>query len=219
MSYPQEVKDKAIRLRKKGYSIKEVAKRLKIAQSTSSLWLREVELNENAQKRLRKRKIYGQQKARLIRKRKRLLKEKKYNNWAKKKLSNLNKSLTNLQILCSLLYWAEGSKFTDNRLEFTNSDENLIKTFLLLLRKAFDINESKLRANIHIHEYHNDDKQKRYWSKITGIPLSQFNKSWRKPNTKRRIRKDYPGCVRICYYNADVARKIKALYENIVDYL
>ena len=44
---PIEIKEKAFGLRKKGYSIKEIAKKLNIAQSTSSLWVRDIELNKN----------------------------------------------------------------------------------------------------------------------------------------------------------------------------
>jgi hypothetical protein len=143
----------------------------------------------------------------------------KYRLKASKRLLNVKFNKDLLKILCAVLYWAEGAKFTDSRLEFTNSSPKLIKTYLRLLRKGFDIKEEKLRANIHLHEYHDDDKQKKYWSKITNIPLSQFNKSYLKPHTKKRIRKNYPGCVRISYYSADTARRIKAIYESLIDFI
>jgi orotate phosphoribosyltransferase-like protein len=50
---PLEIKRKAIALRKRGYSVKEIAEKLHIAKSTSSLWVREIKLNKKAQQRLK----------------------------------------------------------------------------------------------------------------------------------------------------------------------
>jgi transposase-like protein len=219
MPYSLEFKQKAVNLRQKGYSIKEVSKILGIAKSTSSLWLRNIKLSKKAQDRLAKRGILGQHKSRRTNRKKREQRKQEYILWAKSRLKFLPTSKTALQAYCSILYWAEGGKFTDNHLEFTNSDPLMIGLFLRLLRKGFGIDESKLRANVHIHEYHKDAKQKGFWSKASNIPLEQFNKSYRKPHTKKRIRNNYPGCVRICYYSADTARKIQALYQNLTDYI
>ncbi|MBI2314785.1 hypothetical protein HYU93_01875 [Candidatus Daviesbacteria bacterium] len=68
MPYPIELKEKAITLRKRGYSIKEVAAKLNIAKSTSSVWLSHIILSISAQKRLAKRRILGQYKSIFIRK-------------------------------------------------------------------------------------------------------------------------------------------------------
>lgn len=219
MRYSLKKKEKAIALRKQGCSIKEVAQKMNIAKSTSSLWLREVELNKKAQKRLKNRKIFGQYKARKTVEKKREEREKRYALWAKEVLQKTSKTKNSMQLYCAILYWAEGGKFTDTHLEFTNSDPQMIRFFLKLLRKGFNINEEKLKANIHLHEYHNELKQKRFWCNVTKVPFSQFNKSYLKPHTRKRIRPNYSGCVRICYYSADVARKIKALYSNIEKYV
>ena len=78
MRYKPEIKVRAKILRKKGNSIKEIADILGIAQSTSSLWLRNINLNRKAQNRLKKRKLIGQYRAHLTNKKKRKLKEVKY---------------------------------------------------------------------------------------------------------------------------------------------
>lgn len=219
MRYPIELKEKAIRFRKKGYSLKEISGKLKIAKSTSSGWLRDICLSKTALNRLKKRKIYGQYKAIQTGKRKRIARDAFYKKWAQNKLASILVNKNILRVFCSLLYWTEGAKFTDNCLKFTNSDPRMISTFLVLLRKGFDIKEKSLRVNIHLHSYHNDNKQKMFWSKVTKIPLSQFNKSYQKKNTHKRIRKNYAGCVRICYYCSDTARKIRAIYEELENYI
>jgi orotate phosphoribosyltransferase-like protein len=57
MRLPQETKEKAIKLRKNGYSLKEISEKLNIAKSTASVWLRNIKLTQKAKKRLKKRKL------------------------------------------------------------------------------------------------------------------------------------------------------------------
>ena len=45
----------------------------------------------------------------------------------------------------------------------------------------------------------------------------QFNKSYLKPHTHKKTRKSYQGCVRICYYSADTARMVRALYTTLAE--
>ncbi|NQU83696.1 MAG: hypothetical protein HQ536_03210, partial [Parcubacteria group bacterium] len=71
MAYPLKIKEKAIKLRKKGYSLKEISEKLKIAKGTASIWLNDVKLSQKAQERLQKREILGQYKSHLIRRKKR----------------------------------------------------------------------------------------------------------------------------------------------------
>ena len=90
----------------------------------------------------------------------------------------------------------------------------MIKTFLILLRKSFSIDENRLRLNMHLHEYHNKKTMKKFWSNLTKIPYSRINKTYIKPHSRKTIRKGYKGCVRICYYSKEISQKIKALYYN-----
>lgn len=132
-------------------------------------------------------------------------------------LSKITLSKSLAKLYCSLIWWCEGNKSTVS-LKFTNSDTTLISNFLYLLRYGFDIDESKLRALIHIHQYHDDLAQKKFWSEITKIPLSQFHKSYQKPNTSKRYRENYPGCLALVYYDASVAKELKAIYNTFSKY-
>lgn len=219
MKHPIKLKGLATKMREKGFSLEEISQKLGIAKSTASLWSRNIDLSKNAFLRIEKRKSLGKAKSLAIRKNKSDQSKKVYLSWCLSVLEKVQINKPLAQILCAVLYWAEGAKFSDNRLEFTNSDPTMIKTYLKLLRKGFIIDSNKFRANIHIHAYHNDKEQKRFWSKITKIPLSQFYKSYQKANTQKRIRKNYQGCVRICYYSADTARRVKALYQNLINYI
>ncbi len=212
MSYSPKIKEKAIKLRTNGYSYREISVSLNMAKGTAYEWLKNIDLDQKAKQRIEKLKTIGRNKANNTRHLKKIELIKNSKIWAQKVLKSTPLTSNLAQIYCSLLYWAEGGKFTVNRLEFTNSDPTMISTFLKLLRIGFKIDEDKLRVNIHIHEYHNDLKQKSFWSKTSGIPLHKFNKSYLKPHTKKVIRKNYQGCARICYHSGEVAKKIRALY-------
>ncbi|MFH1864223.1 MAG: helix-turn-helix domain-containing protein, partial [bacterium] len=157
MAYSIKTKEEAISLRKKGYSIREIADFLGIALSTSSTWLHNIQLNKRAENRLKKRRIFGQHNARktaLIKRGKMLA---TLNQSTIKEINNIRVTQQLSKLLCSFLFWTEGSK--DNSLvSFSNSDPKMIKTFMYLLRKSFKINETKFRVLIHIHEYHDNQK-------------------------------------------------------------
>ncbi|PIU35455.1 hypothetical protein COT03_01235 [Candidatus Shapirobacteria bacterium CG07_land_8_20_14_0_80_39_18] len=215
MRYPIDLKKKAIGLRKRGFSLSEVSLRLKIAKSTASLWLSKVELNERAKGRLKKRAILGQYNTILVKRKKR---KKLFDSLVVETMQELSKipsSKELCRLLASMLFWCEGNKTTLTLVRFTNSEPNMIKCFLGLLRKGFNIDEKRLRALIHIHTYHDENRQIEFWSNITGIPRCQFHRSYRKPNTGKRVSENYQGCVAISYYDASVAKKLWAYYESL----
>lgn len=212
MPYPIELKTKAITLRKQGFSLKEISETLNIAKSTASAWLSDVLLSKQAQQQLAQKKILGQYKTILIKKKASADQKIKLEKEAQEMLQTIPFSKEMAKLCCALVWWCEGNKCT-TMLRFTSSDITLIKNFLFLLRSAYKIDETKFRALVHIHSYHNDLIQKEYWSKITKIPFKQFNKSFHKPNTGKRIQKNYPGCLAISYYDAKIAKDLQAVYN------
>lgn len=121
-------------------------------------------------------------------------------------------------MLCALIYWCEGAKLYGNKGNFcfTNSDPMLVAAFLKLLRASFDIDESKFHPALHIHEYHNERAQLKFWSKVTSIPVGQFIRSYRKPESGITIRKGYQGCVQVRYYDKMVLRRILAIASEFL---
>lgn len=207
------LKEKAVNLRMEGYSVKEISDKLNVSKSTSSVWVRDLILNEKAKQRLIDRQLIGYYKAAQHWKNKNVEEEKEYNLIANDILRKINLDIYQCKLLCALLYWCEGSK-NSTGLGFTNSDPELIKTFITLFRKAFTVDETKFRALVHLHGYHNENEQKKFWSSITNIPESRFQKSYRKANSGKRIKKDYPGCISIRYYDSKVFKQLKALYRS-----
>jgi transposase-like protein len=212
MAHSIETKNKAVKLRLKGYSIKEVAKTLSIATGTSSTWLRDIKLSKKAILRLKKRKLLGQYRARQTKKHNNQLLLKQIDKQANISLSKVNLNKETRLLLCSLLFWGEGSK-TNQYVSFINSDPKMINVFITLLRQSYKLDETKFRALIHVHQYHNENQLKKYWSAVIKIPISQFSKSYLKPNTGKRKRNNYPGSLRIRYYDHKIAKDLSAIYN------
>ncbi len=207
-----EIKKKqAVSLRKAGYSLSRIAKMLQIAKSTSSIWVRDVEMKAPAKFRLDGRSVEGKTRGALERKRRLSIRYRVIDQSVKDDLADFIPSKTIKRLLCAFLYWGEGSK-TRKDLRFINSDPKLIATFLTLFRGSFAIDELKLRARLHIHEYHDKNKQLIFWSKITKIPIYRIS-IYRKPNTGKRIREGYPGCISINYADSVIFTALTGYYR------
>lgn len=213
MSYPLSIKTKAINLRRNGHSIKEIARELKTTQSTASVWLRHIGVTPSGLARLKRRRLLGQYHSSQTWKLKRQIEVNENHRHAKITIGRLPLTSKKFhQLCCALLYWCEGSK-TGNTLKFSNSDPNMINAFLKLLRAGFEIDESKLRVILHLHEYHDKHKQTKFWSNTTDIPPDQFYPPYIKPHTGKRKKEYYPGCAVIHYGNVKTLRRLKSLYN------
>lgn len=207
--------DKAIKLRKEGFSIREISEKIGISKSTASLWLRNIKLSKKAEKRIQKLGVAGRNNA-INSVRKRIEKENE-EILIRVKDDILRCSLlkNDLKIICALLYWCEGGKTEKAKLSFINSDPKLVRYFINTFREAFDIDERRFRALIYLHEYHNKDKQTQFWSKITGIPIKQFSKPYLKKNSGKRERIDYQGCISVRYYGREITKEMLFLIKEI----
>lgn len=216
MTHVSELHDKAKRLRKEGFSLSEIALRLHISKSTSSLWVRGISLNERATQRLRHRREIGFENMRATRRRLLEQERRTIRKYSQNDIFNLNLSPALRRILCALLYACEGGKRTKEGVRFMNSDPNLVRSFLVLMRKGFKIDENRFRVCLHLHDYHDENKEKIYWSKITGIPVKQFIKPFHKKNSKITIKENYRGCASIRYHDSNIARRILDLAEGVL---
>lgn len=77
-------------------------------------------------------------------------------------------------------YWAEGAK-RKNQVEFSNSDPNLVVVFILWASIYLRLTPERFTIRLHLHAGQTEDERKAYWSGVTGLPLSQFRKTFIKP--------------------------------------
>ena len=219
MSYKLSVRNNALGLRKKGFSLTEISNHLDISKSTASLWTSREKITKLGKKRILLRQIAARSKATSTIKKQRKDTLQKILNMTDGTLKNIEITNYISKLLCSIFIWTEGGKSAKSRVVFVNSDPKMIGVFLFLFRKSFPVKETKLRSLVHIHEYHNKAEILDFWSKITKIPLNQFTKSYLKPHTKKRIREGYKGSVRISYCDYKIAWEITSIYNMFADNL
>ncbi|MBI1833427.1 MAG: helix-turn-helix domain-containing protein [Candidatus Andersenbacteria bacterium] len=205
------LKAKAISLRKLGRTYPEISKMLGISKSTCSVWLGNVVLGEKAKRRIEKRKEIGNQRGRKMVLEKKWNRDKVIHQKAERDFSNLTISMPLGKLICSALYWSEGEKGRGS-VAFMNSDPEMIALFLSLLRACFVIKENKFRAQLHLHSYHNQEKQIKFWSKLTKIPSEKFY-VYRKKNSGKNKKEGYPGCISVRYYDVRLYKEIESFYK------
>ena len=206
------LKNRALELRLAGYSFREISLALNISKSTASLWTKEEKLKTIARKRLEKLEINGRKKAGNINKKKReLVWQKvatdcpnfKYNNYG----------INEYKIFIALLYWCEGAK-TGGRFSFINSDPEMVKLYLSLLRKTYQIDNSKFSVWLFIHEYHDKYAIIEFWSKLTTISKKQFH-LYIKPHTGKNKKENYRVCLSIRYKDSRILKEIFIIIKKL----
>lgn len=213
-----KLKEKRIvqNLRKQGLSYNEILLKVPVAKGSISLWCRDIELTSAQKDRLEKKRERNLQRIinlgpkAIARKRKKEIRKIKIE--AKKEIHPL--TLYELKIVGAMIYWAEGSKSGGVRI--SNSDPKLIKFIVRWLKEVCKVSPKRLRACLNIHANQNDKKIKKYWSKITEIPLEQFGKSYIKPEgTGHRKNILHNGVIGIQFGSEDLRHRIMAWIRTL----
>lgn len=196
-------KIKARDLRKEGKSIKEIAQLLQVSAGTVSVWCSDITLTPAQNGILALRMTdphYG----------KRAMYLKKIKSDTLDKIELLKKEgvgeIGTLQerdlfIAGVALYWAEGFK-KDKQIGFANLDPKMINFFIMWLEVSLGVKKENISARVVINEsYANKvDELQEYWSHVTEIPLSNFQKPtfqkvvWKKEYANKN---EYKGVLRI----------------------
>lgn len=200
-------------LRAKGKSLSKIADSLNIAKSTACLWCKDIQLSQEQRKNISRlnqgyklgalaNKIKRQKEITIIRQR------------SLKEIERLDKNdLERLKDIGTMLYWAEGTK--KNVVDITNSDPELIRIAMFWLREICGVENNKFRASIFYHSGQDEIEIKKYWSKITKIPLEQFTKSiFKKEGTGHRKKILYYGTCKIRVNNKDLLCRILTWIEQ-----
>jgi hypothetical protein len=211
----KDIKEKAKKLRAEGKTFQEINAFLgtKIPKSTFSTWFRGIIIPKDASEKIdkeRKTKLKeAQKKAVLV---SRDIKKKYFQNLLSenKDLGKFLKKKEIAKIVLATLYLGEGTKNKRSAVVFGNSDPEIIKLFLLLFRRVFNIDEKKFRCTLQGREDQNVKKLEAFWSSITHIPLSQFYTARIDPRSKGKVSKkpNYKGVCRIDYLSANVFHEI-----------
>ena len=201
---------RARELRVEGWTLEEIAAELGVSKGSVSTWVRDVDVDPDVWAvRAETRRNHG---------------------WAKRRDTFLAKQAAeaaadlesaqswlgplsdrDLFVAGIALYAGEGSKGRGS-VQFPNSDPRIIVVFLAWLRRFFDVDESRLRVWLYLHENLDLSMAIEYWSTLAGIPPSQFGKPYRaEPDPSIREAKHPLGCPAIRYSCTATQRRVMAL--------
>lgn len=173
-------KNRAIELRQRGESIKWIAKKLKVAKGTISLWCRDVKLTPEQIQKLHERMLVGGYKGRLkgarIQYKRRLVKIKEFQKQGLERIGKL--SNRDFLIAGVALYWGEGTKYRRD-VRIGNSDPEVIKFMIKWFKKIWKIGSKRITLHVGINEIHKNrlEEVENFWSRVTKIPRKQFVKT------------------------------------------
>lgn len=206
-----EAHEEARRLRREeGLAITDICKRLGVAKSSVSLWVRDIELTE-AQKAAIKVQHYAYDaqtrgahtnaiKARAIRE------QYQQEGRAKAREGDL------LHQAGCMLYWAEGRK-NRHQLTFTNSDPDMLRFYMRFVRKALGVMDEQI--SIYIHCYTDNDftidEIMGYWLNLLSLPTSCLRTPQVNPkpqSSQQRGRKLYYGVCNICVHSTHLVQHV-----------
>tara|TARA_Y100000034_G_C6856563_1_gene389329 strand:- start:682 stop:1365 length:684 start_codon:yes stop_codon:yes gene_type:complete len=207
--------------RNNGMSIGEIAKILNVSKSTVSLWVRDIELTDK-----QKDKIWNKSSDKL---RKSILKRYKdkrlhYQNEGKNlaKLYQYDK----IFIAGCIMYWAEGSKDRCTA-SITNSDAEVLKLFIMFLKKYFFINNDKISVFCRYYTDLSDvGEPEEYWIDVLNLQKSCLRKSCVNyyPKSNVMVKRRYShgklkyGVCKATVHSVEIKQKIFGAIQGIMGF-
>jgi len=197
--YQPKIVDKARELRKQNLSFQEIGKILNIPSSTIRHWCYDLEIDRHESLRLNNEL------------RRNVIKEA-----GLKYVPSLKKlSAGESQFAAALLYGCEGCKYpATSVMAFVNSDPRLVRTFITLLRKGFELEEEKFRVHLQIHDYHDIEEIIHFWSSLLNISIDHFYKPTITPPRGKMRRQNYLGTCSLRYQDFKLQLKLLGIFEK-----
>lgn len=201
-----ELKSRAVDMRKKGVSIRDIEKILQIPRSTLSGWFKNIRLTNKQKAKLNRDWLnalnLAREKAVIWHNTQKLLRIKTAQAKANNILGKIDLNDKNvLELALSMLYLGEGSKTQTTSL--ANSNPIIIKFFIKSLEKLFNINKEVFKYELHLRSNQDEKKAIDYWSKELKVKNSQLSYTKDKRIAKTATYPEYMGvcvvnCGKIC---------------------
>jgi transposase len=213
----------AIKLRRLGWSVKDIAKELKVSRSSASVWCQEILLTASQKENLKAKQIaaghIGRQKGAEANRAKRVRALDDAQRLAEIEIKQINNQ--NLFYLGLGIYWGEGIKSRSGPAAIVNSDARILRIMMRWLDECFGIDSAQLRPYVYISSAHADREKiiMSYWEKILGIPKSQFKSPIylkRQPRQQYENHNSYYGVVALrVSKSTNLKYRILALLDTV----
>jgi hypothetical protein len=213
-------KNKAIELRKKGYSYSDIQKNISVSRGLLSYWFKDLVLTDEErlviESKILTNRQKGLHKSCETNRNLRLNREIVVFEDAKRIFSKMREDVS--FIIGISLYWAEGAK-RHNVFQFVNSDPDMVCFMYKWIQKYLEMERSKIRFRLFIHDIPGYENIEMFWGSKLGLKPDIFQKTIYQP-TKFRFKKnpDYKGCMRLSISNVYVLRLMKAWQKLLIQY-
>lgn len=223
------VRDAAFRMRLAGHSYNEIHASLGVPKSTLSGWFKYMVLSNTARERLASRTRLGS--ATLIKRNKMQThkaeqRAREIRASAKEKIPALTKR--DVLIIGTVLYWAEGYKRLHIRdgkermghsISFVNSDPTMIKAFLRFLCEVLAVPRDAIHLTMRLYPHINEGLARKHWMRITGLPLSCFQKTTNMVSSASKGKRPYNrlpyGTLQVGVYDTAKFHYLLGLIEGV----
>ena len=194
-----EDKFKAVELRKKGLSYKEIQQQIPASKGLLSRWLQYIKLSpkeeENLRSRMKERQDNGRIRTMFSNRERRIERERVAEADAEvifKKNRNDPAFLIGIA-----LYWAEGCKKSGG-FQFVNSDPDMILFMYKWAQKFLNVSPENIKCRLYIHNISGYENCELDWSKKLSIEPNSLQKTIYK-KTRHVVKKNpnYQGCFRL----------------------
>ncbi len=168
----------ALKLRRQGWSIKDIATELKISRGSASLWCQGIQLTTLQKEKLKAKQIAagsaGRQKGVEMNRKKRVDAITEAGNWAEQKIKEVRTS--DLFFLGLGIYWGEGVKSRSGQATVVNSDPYILKVMLRWFEECLEIPRSDFRPYVYVASQHKSRGHiiMKYWENELDLPREQF---------------------------------------------
>lgn len=208
-----ELKEEAVRLRKRGISIVKIEHRLGVPRSTLSGWFKNIELTP-----AQKDKLLQDWRNGLVKARKKAVrwhntqKENRFREARKQAQDVINcldaQNLQIIELALAMLYLGEGTK---KKIETSlgSSDPFILRFFLGALKRVYNVSVEKVGCQLYLRADQNPQAMKRYWAKQLSLPVANFkNVSIDKRTIGTSTYSNYKGVCSVRYGNAAIQRRL-----------
>jgi transposase-like protein len=204
--------------REEGAPIKEIARRVSVAPSSVSRWVRDIKLTPaQEQELLRRNPAYNRQlSGTAVQAANRRTERLAYQDQGR----SLARQGDSFHVAGCMLYWAEGEK-DRNALRFYNSDPEMVRFFVFFLKKYFDLrdDEIKITCNLFADHVQRQREIEQFWLDVVQLSAHSLCKSYvnvySKHSKKKRTNRLHYGTVRVTVTRT---RVIQSIYGSIQQY-
>jgi transposase-like protein len=204
--------------RQEGESIKQIARRLGVAPSSVSLWVRGIELTDEQHAALQAR--CSSHNGQTVSARLRAARAHARRRGEQEHGRVLARRASALHLAGSMLFWAEGAR-ARNAVVFTNSDPQMIRFFIGFLRQCYGVPDDRIAVTCNLFADHQARQHdiEQFWLETLDLPRSCLRKSIvnvysKYSQKKRRNRLPYGTCRLVVNDTA----LVQSIYGAIQEY-